>query len=282
MRLELPLVAAVLSIIGLLAVAGGEDFNPAGEKIPLKLNLAQGDTKRLALDVDTNIHWRLNDQPTELHLNGSVACEIDVRQINAGGHYTVQMIEKRLAYNLKGGSFNTSFDSDLPADQAKTNSHDQNARQFIGQPISLKLDSLGQPTELVDIDKLIEDQKTRTPSIAPEWTKQYTSAVMSGLKLVMAPLPNQPVAIGDKWQQQCKSDLVATEATYTLHDYHDGVAYVDIDGTMNVDPGDLKGPIHGQLEINQRTGWLIKEIIDLKLTSGEILKVDGTLTVTGN
>jgi hypothetical protein len=281
MRLELPLVAAVLSIIGLLAVAGGEDFNPAGEKIPLKLNLVQGDTKRLALDADTNIHWRLNDQPTELHLKGSVACDIDVQHIDAGGDFTVQTTETRFAYSLKGGSFNTTFDSDHPTDQAKTNSHDQPARQFIGQPIRLKLDSLGQPTEVVDIDQLIEDQKTRTPSIAPEWTKQYTTAVMSGLKLVMAPLPNKPVAIGDKWQQQRTSDLVATETTYTLHDYHGGVAYVDLDGTMNVDPGDLKGPIHGQLEINQRTGWLIKEVIDLKLISGEILKVDGALTVTG-
>jgi hypothetical protein len=36
-----------------------------------------------------------------------------------------------------------------------------------------------------------------------------------------------------------------------------------------------------RLFVQSRTGWLIKEIIDLKLTSGEILKVDGTLTVTG-
>jgi hypothetical protein len=275
------LVAAVVSFLGLLAVAIGGDSKPAGEQIPLKLNLAQGDSKRLTLDGDTNIHWRLNDPPTELHLTGSVACEIDVQKIDAGGHFTVQTTATRLAYSLKGGSFNTTFDSDHPADQAKTNSRDQSARQFIGQPISLKLDPLGQPTEVVDLDRLIQDQKARTPSIAPEWTKQYTSAVMTALKLVMAPLPIKPVAIGDQWKQQRTSDLVTTEATYTLHDYHDGVAYVDLDGTMNVVPGDLKGPIHGQLEIDSRTGWLIKEVIDLKLTSGDILKMDGALTLAG-
>ncbi len=104
---------------------------------------------------------------------------------------------------------------------------------------------------------------------------------MNGMKLVMAPLPSLSVGIGDKWPLQIKTNGLEIDATYKLYDFHDGVAYVDLIGTMKVDSAKLEGPIHGQIQIDQKTGWLKSEVIDAKLSNGDTLKVDATMTVTG-
>jgi hypothetical protein len=280
-RVVLASRALLLAIVGVSALASAEDRQEHGDKIQLKLNLAKGDRKSISAAADTQVRWQLNGQPVDLQIKALLECEIEVTDHDATGGYTVQATEKRVSCSIKGGSVDTAVDSKEPAELAKSQSQYQYATALIGQPIQVTLDSLGQPQLVPEMDKIIAAMKAKTPPVAPEVTRQHISAIRDGLKLTMARLPDKPLAIGDSWTERRKIDQLEIEATCRLRDCRDGVAIVDVDGTMKLALGDLQGPVHGQLQIDQATGWLEKGTVDLNLANGEILKLNGTITIAG-
>ena len=279
MRIAFAIGAAALVMVGLLTVGVAEEAKPEEHKTQLKLNLAPKDTRSLLFNVEGDVHWAMEKTPIDLHVTVQMDCEVTVESVDAQGNYIVQLKQKRIAYGIKGFGPEMSFDSDAPVDKAKDDFPYQ--RAYLRLPIRLKLDPSGQPLEVLDLDKLVEALKERKLTVAPDDAKREAEIFMRAMKLVMAPLPSKPIGVGDKWTMQTKIDGLEVDATHKLTAFRDGIAYVLLIGSMKIDLGELNGPIHGEIQIDQPTGWLKREVIDLKLTGKGDFKVEGTLTVTG-
>ena len=112
--------------------------------------------------------------------------------------------------------------------------------------------------------------------------KQFMSIVAN----VMVPFPGKSISIGDSWQGKTilpSGAPVEVDSTFTLREKNQTDLTIDVSSKIDLDnvtvPGmgspqgqtkvSLKGSYEGFLQIDQKTGWLIRKKATMKIT-GEI------------
>jgi hypothetical protein len=274
--------AAILAVIGLLS-AGCGGPGPRGEKIPLKLNLAKGDKKTMTTDMDMTTYVTMGKQNMDMKMLMGMETGFDVKDVDNQGITTIEMTNKRMHMNMNGGPVNMSYDS-AKAEDAE-GPIGQVMGNTIGKPLTFKINATGKSVDEAGMKQMLEDMKAKaTPAQAVQLDQQF-DGMKDSLSQMTAALPDHPVDIGDSWKTQFKmatdpTQPMTVDATYTLADRRDGVAYIDVDGTMK-SPQGLGGTYKGQLQIDEKTGWTKRGDIKLAMSgkaAGADMSMEGTVT----
>lgn len=109
------------------------------------------------------------------------------------------------------------------------------------------------------------------------------------LTRMMAVYPAEPVTVGDTWSSRNAVTAgfpITVDATYTLRERRDGVAFVDVVSTVESTPGvegmemagatlkfNLSGDQSGTIEIGESDGWVVRTRLSQEF-SGQV-EIDG-------
>jgi hypothetical protein len=150
---------------------------------------------------------------------------------------------------------------------------------MVGQGYAARIDATGKVEEITGLDTLLKALSARLnlpegpARAAAEKTLAQQLAepnVRSQLQLIFSPYPDHPVAIGESWYRKNQMAMgfpLTLEATYTLKGRDTGIATIEVAGRSTtaanaiVDAGQLKvtyelhGDLHGQIQIEESTGW---------------------------
>jgi hypothetical protein len=273
-------IAALVAITSFTACGnkkGGP--NTAGsEEYELVFNLPKGKVYNMQMNMSTEIEVSLMGQTMNSTNTSDMTMDYEIKDVLPNGNFVIRTTVKKIKISESGMGSNASYDSET--DKATG----ENAQEFAAQQ-KAKLNSW---TE-IEMDKYGKTIKTTYS----DSTNTKGGGVMDGFNFSM--FPNKKVKVGETWtsntDQKMKDVELIIKSTYSLLSVKDGVAETNLDGTIAIQPGEIKttlnGTQKGTIQIELATGITreanIVQDMDMEISDNEMkmpMKMKNTIKIT--
>lgn len=286
--------------IGLLLAIGilgcGEGPQPAGEDLPpeptqtsekvsLKLNLKQGERRKMAMAIDSRITASAGGRRQDIEVSIGFGVTFDVEDVDANGVQTLKVTYDRVQVRISGGPQTIRYDS---AAGGPDNPATRMYAAMVGASLVTRITPEGETLEVRGLDELAERLAANAPPGTADQIRKQAQGMTGMFDQMKAVYPGKPVGIGDSWtsRMDVTSDPnmpLIVDATYTLNDRNSGVAIIGIDGKVSSTRG-LSGKMTGTNHLEQQSGWPTLTKINLELSgnvAGAEMQMSQTITITG-
>jgi len=255
---------AILTILSLPLIGRAQD--DAADAVDLRLRLQPGDTYKLTMTTDKTINEWIQNLESISTSTTAMWLTMDVIAVDDDGTARVKLTFDRVATTSDEEDDVSEYDSENPDEDLEFPLKIYQA--LVGQSFEVKLSPAGEVVKVLNADALQLAMATAlsggrsTFTIKTSSTKGMASALFGtslrldpimlmdkkGLRRLAASLvfvrPGEPVATGHTWERD--NDLPVDSAmncdsTYKLASHQDGVAMVEIEGTLEHDPGSRSG-----------------------------------------
>jgi len=270
------------------ATTGGGDPTTA----EFKLNLETGKKFQTSMVMDQEIETTSMGQQMNISQTMGFDFDLEVTEKNAQGNYVLKNTYKRVFMKQSmpgmGGMGDTELDTQDPSKNkgmmATTMAEVFN--KFIGK----SFDTEHQPNGKI-VRTTLNELMTEISGEAGGQMQDYSNYSVA--------FPDKPVKIGESWESETKQNTegieMVTKTKYTLKGIKDGVAEVELDGTIGSNEiagesgttGKITGTQKGTSYIDLKTGWVkeTKMNQDLNMEIDQMgmkmpMKVKGTITLT--
>jgi hypothetical protein len=266
------LVIALLSI-GLFAFTSTETYD-------LKLNLKEGDKYKIIVTSDQNIGISMNGQKMEMKQSFKMYMPSLVKEVSKK-QTTVGQLVSRVIFTQDSeilGSNHCDTDNNDITEGSIGSAMFTAFSGVINKPIIMNLESNGK-VKSVDVT-----------SFPKEMQKELRSSFKNSQGYYH--LPNNPVAIGDKWESTYTLELKGTEYEflnkYTLDSVSTERAFISLDSQPVLHKGNkMEGSQSGNLEFDLHKGIVLKAFIlqDLTLNNAvagiDQMKIESKIYIKG-
>ncbi|KQN37991.1 hypothetical protein ASE92_00655 [Pedobacter sp. Leaf41] len=270
----------------------------------LKQNFPIGKKYTFSMVSDQIINQEISGQKINLNQNIGTDYIFDIRN---GDNMSkdIDVVYSRIFMKSSGMGNTMMMDSNDP-DTTKVNPF----RGIKGASFRMEIAPDGSIKSLTGIDAMLNKMTFRMSkdssvirSLKTSLAKQFNSEGMkqtmeSSLKIY----PEKPVKIGESWTVDTKMQMtmpIETITKYTLKEVKNGVAYLNISGSLtskgdfetmgNKMQTDLTGTNNGDVELDMKTGLILKSHLRIELAGtmsamGQMInfELQGINKMTGN
>ncbi|MBI1729187.1 hypothetical protein HY229_08670 [Candidatus Acetothermia bacterium] len=271
--------------------------SPAADatKVSLKLNVQTGQSYRSKMTTSQTTTVVMDGQTQNSDSTMDAVMKFDVSGVDAVGLMTVVSKYESVNTQSHSGTQASAYDSTNPSA-----SQDPEAKMWdavMAAPITMVLSRQGQVQEVQGVSDVLDHvlkqyddakRKLIEPTLRSTFSDQYFKDQMSDY---FAPLPDHLVAVGDSWQSTTTVSSgvpLVMENTMTLKKREAGVATISIQTTLNTNPHaaplkigpvetsyqDLSGTQSAELQIDEKTGWIVKETVTQDFKGHMSMKID--------
>lgn len=249
----------------------------AQEKLDLRLRFSKGDVHAMTIGLEQTIDQTVQGAPQRTTQSTRLGYTLKVEDVDGQGAARISIRYDTAAYHVKTPAGEVDYDS-TQAGAGAPPAMAAGLAAVVGQGYSFTVTPEGKVTQVTGLEKMLNAVMSRLnvegpARLAAEKVLRQQLAepnVRSNLQGMFAPFPDHPVAVGESWSRTAQISLgfpLETQTTYTLKARDKGIAIVDVAGHSSTAPDaaldlgqtkmsyDLKGDIHGQLQIQESTGW---------------------------
>jgi hypothetical protein len=258
----------------LLLLSAGIHSN--AQKISGKLNLQQGDTLVINVEVKQTVAQQAMGQAIDFNVNGNAHHYYKVTnstEDNSTLHHKVQ----KLHFDFDGMGQKRAFDSDNKKDIEGP--FGKPIKEILTKEFDIIIDPNGK-TLLVKPEKIALEKPDDRFAIIASMLKDLTSVVYppeKGNASFFKVLPEEGAAIGESWQETFKNENESGITTYTLSAVTDSTVIVDF---KTVSSSSTKAEMMG-METNTTMKSNAAGKIVLDKTTGIIREKTNTIEATG-
>ena len=258
----------------LLLLSAGIHSN--AQKISGKLNLQQGDTLMINVEVKQTVAQQAMGQAIDFNVNGNAHHYYKVTnstEDNSTLHHKVQ----KLHFDFDGMGQKRAFDSDNKKDIEGP--FGKPIKEILTKEFDIIIDPNGK-TLLVKPEKIALEKPDERFAIIASMLKDLTSVVYppeKGNASFFKVLPEEGAAIGESWQETFKNENESGITTYTLSAVTDSTVIVDF---KTVSSSSTKAEMMG-METNTTMKSNAAGKIVLDKTTGIIREKTNTIEATG-
>lgn len=246
------------------------NFGSAEAQSTLRWKFAKGDKLAIHYVQETTTKTTVNTRPISMAITMTVDFTWQVEDMSQTGEATIRQSFSRLQFEMDAGDAGRlAYDSaaDRPVTSA-TRAIAESSEILLGAQTVLKMDQRGTVVSTELAGETAEKLKNADPAI-----KQLLSAegIRQMLGQAAAPLPEQSVSEGDKWQREQKVQtplgLIHQVTTYTAAGKTDvagkAVEKIDIAATFKVEKAHPKSVVKeqglsGQMLFDNEAGRLVQ------------------------
>jgi hypothetical protein len=250
----------------------------AQEKLDLRLRFTKGDVHEMTVALDQNIEQTIQDQKQLTTQTLKIDYTFTVDDVDEQGTASISVRYHAIAVRSKSGGGEVNYDSSQPGTYVP--SALAGLAALVGQGYSMKITPAGSVTQVSGLDVLLKTvlAKLSIPegpvraavelAIRQRLDEQNLKTAFS---TIFAPFPDHPVAVGESWYHKSQLNVgfpLTVETTDTLKSRDSGMAMIELVGRASTTPGgaidlgqqakmnyDLQGELHGQIQIQESTGW---------------------------
>lgn len=281
----------ILLLLVFIAACGGEQ-KETGDAIELRLRLKKGDRMRI---------WSVSEQSIRQTMVGELAIQqrmglattYEVIAVDSQGVATMRVRYDSLAFLQDGAIGKVAYSSADTATEPPPLAAGFAA--MVGEEITVRIGQDGRVLDVAGVEEARERINRKmgrgagqlgqlSVGIGGGVSQEYfKTAVEQGTAF----LPGKPVKVGESWNRTTSMHQgfpLTVETTYRLVSIDDGVATIEMEGTLkkNADTSksgsggfvyDLAGTQEGELKIDRATGWVTE--------SESRQELSGTFSVRG-
>jgi hypothetical protein len=261
-----------------LAFALLAPFARAQDKLDLRLHFSKGDVHDMVITLDQTIDQTIQNTRQQTTQSITIGYTFTVDDVDDQGTASISVRYKSVAVHSKSQAGEVNYDSTQPGTYVPSVVGSLTA--LVGQGYSMKIAPSGTVTQVSGLDALLKlvlgklsipEGPVRTAAELALKQRLDEQNVKASLASIFAPFPAEPVAIGQSWYHKTQLNLgfpLTVETTYTLKSRDNGMATVELVGRASTAPGstidlgqqskmtcDLQGELHGQIQIQESTGW---------------------------
>lgn len=262
----------------LLTIAYLAPFATAQDKLDLRLRFNKGDVHEMTVNLDQTIEQTIQGSKQQTTQTVRVDYTFTVDNVDDQGTASVAVHYNSVALHSKSRAGEVNFDSAQPGSYIPSVAASLAA--LVGQGYSMKITSSGSIVQVSGLDALLQvllaklsipEGPVRTAAELSLKERLDEQSVKATLASVFAPFPGDTVALGQSWYRKFQVNLgfpLTVETTYTLKSRDNGMATIELTGRASTASGnaidlgqqakmsyDLQGELHGQIEIQESTGW---------------------------
>lgn len=246
------------------------------QKVSGKLNLQQGDTLAISVEVKQTVAQQAMGQAIDFNVNGHADHYYKVTnstEDNSTLHHKVQ----KLSFDFDGMGQKRKFDSDNKKDiEGQTG---KPIKEMLTKEFDIIIDPNGK-TLLVKPEKIALEKPDERFAIIANMLKDLTSVVyppQKGNASFFKVLPEEGAAIGESWQETFKNENESGITTYTLSAATDSTIIVDF---KTISSSSTKAEMMG-METNTTMKSNAAGKIILDKATGIIREKKNTIEATG-
>lgn len=246
------------------------------QKISGKLNLQQGDTLVISVDVKQTVAQQAMGQAIDFNVNGNAHHYYKVTnstEDNSTLHHKVQ----KLRFDFDGMGQKRAFDSDNKKDIEGP--FGKPIKEILTKEFDIIIDPNGK-TLLVKPEKIALEKPDERFAIIASMLKDLTGVVyppQKGNASFFKVLPEEGAAVGESWQETFKNENESGITTYTLSAVTDSTIVVDF---KTVSSSSTKAEMMG-METNTTMKSNAAGKIILDKTTGIIREKTNTVEASG-
>ncbi len=276
--IEAPRCRITLSLLFLIfGVAPGASGQEAHA---LQLRLEEGATYRQSMTVESVTSMEIMGEPQETSTTQTITAAYAVREVMANGDMLIDVTHERIVMSMKSPMMNVEYDSDDPPDVVPMLA--VGVAAMVDQTYTVHWAPDGTIRDASGLVRIIDEamEPLDIPAEALEQVREQWSGEALGkvLESVTGHLPKEPVMIGETWGRSVSVSLGPIagllEASWTLMDVNDGVAYIR--GTTTLGNGGevtqelgqtsmryaLDGGQRSEMEVDVLTGWILQSVTE--------------------
>jgi hypothetical protein len=267
-------------IFPIILLAGISTLNFA-QKVNLEYNLEKGNYYQWEMILDQEIDMKVQGQDMSMTQKIEFFTGNTVQEVFKDSFRIEQKIE-RVKMNQQVMGMTVNYDSDSPnSSDPMAAQMDQMFKSFIGEPMIIVLDKLGN-TVRTDLGKL-EDN--------PEFARNAGSTAQFII------FPEKTLKVGDSWEDTINPLVetgIITKVKYTLAKVESGTATLKFEGDVTSIEGNelgmnMSGKQKGEVKIDLKSGWTdsseITQDMEMEINQNGMIipaKVKGTAILKTN
>lgn len=250
----------------------------SAQEVTLRLNLNQGDSHRINTTTEQRIEQEMQGITQTIEQTIGMGMNLEVLEVDDEGNYRIRMTYDSVRYVQEGPMGRTEYDSEQ-ADGEPAAPMAQGFAALVGEGYEATLTPLGRVTEVSGVDRMIDNMlgKIELEGAARGMVEQTMrsqfndEAMQASMEMMSAIYPEEPVAVGDTWEQEMEANFgfpMAMETTWTLEEVEGGVATLsveaDITSPEDAEPMEM-GPVKmtfalegrqtGTMKLDEESGW---------------------------
>lgn len=246
------------------------------QKVSGKLDLQQGDTLAISVEVKQTVAQQAMGQAIDFNLNGNADHYYKVTN-STGDNSTLHHKVQKLSFDFDGMGQKKRFDSDNKKDiEGQTG---KTIKEILTKEFDIIIDPNGK-TLLVRPEKIALEKPDERFTIIANMLKDLTSVVyppQKGNASFFKVLPEEGAAIGESWQETFKNENESGITTYTLSAATDSTIIVDF---KTISSSSTKAEMMG-METNTTMKSNAAGKIILDKATGIIREKTNTIEATG-
>lgn len=240
-------------IIPIILLAGISTFNHA-QKVNLAYNLEKGKYYKWEMTLDQEIDMKVQGQDMSMVQKIEFFTGNNILEVYKDSLLIEQKIE-RVKMNQQVMGMNINYDSDSPnASDPMAAQMDQMFKSFIGEPVLIVLDKMGN-TLRTDLGKLADN-------------KEFARNAGSSAQFIV--FPGKTLKVGDSWEDNISPYVetgILTQAKYTLVKVESDMVVLNFEGEIISKEGNelgmkMSGKQKGVIKIDMKSGWNNSSEID--------------------
>ncbi len=257
-------------------------FIPA-TKYDLRFNLEKGKNYLYSTSANQSINQEVNGQKMDVNQSFGFDYLFEVQQKDKQGNTTINVRCDRILVKMSNPMMNVEYNSANPSPDL-SNPMVKVFAAMKGESVLAMINAQGIVTSVQGTDKLInsmaakiaEKDTAKLASTKEVLARQFGEAMQkSSLESLTRVYPATKVGIGDSWTITTEQNAVVptkSDNMYKLVSVSGEIAKIAVDGkttsngTGTVGQTNLSGDQHGELEMNIKTGLVLKSTITQKLT----------------
>ena len=263
----------------LLAVALLAPFARAQDKLDLRLHFSKGDVHDMVINLDQTIDQTIQNSGQQTTQNITIGYTFTVDDVDDQGTASISVRYNSVVVHSKSQAGEVNYDSTQPGTYVP--SVVGGLAALVGQGYSMKIAPSGTVTQVSGLDALLKivlaklsipEGPIRTAAELALKQRLDEQNVKASLASIFAPFPAEPVAIGQSWYHKTQLNLgfpltvrnhVHAEVPRQRHGdrragrpcFHRAPAARSIWASTSKMTYDLQGELHGQIQIQESTGW---------------------------
>jgi hypothetical protein len=217
-----------------------------GDGLDLRLNLEAGQSFGLKMVMDQKIDQDVQGQKVAMTQQMGVGYTFAVESVEPDGTAWVKTTYDWVMMKHDTPMGKTEYDSANPPEEIPLMA--KGSATLVGNSISMLLEPKGTVLEVKGLDalfqKMLEEidipQGPAFEGVEKQLKDQFgDDALKEMMRNMMTHFPDEPVQVGDSWDQKvviAKGFPMIIETTHTLREHKDGVAIIDNESTIRPNP----------------------------------------------
>jgi len=259
-----------------------------GDKITIQLNLTEGKTYYLRMEMNQNILQKISGKSIDIEQKMKIGFQFQVKSVEENGNALVKVTYKSVSFYQDGPMGVISYDS--TDDTGVIHALAKGFAALVNECFTMEiapdgfiLDISGADLMLENmLDKLDFSNANQKNQLRGQLKSQFgNKALLSTMENMMSIYPQHKVGIGDSWSKKIQISgmmPMILDTTWTFKERKNGTIILKvksdiepIKGTSGVEFGstklqyELSGSQKGMMELDESSGWTVKAWIDQKV-----------------